>query len=115
QVPSDTIGPKGRQVQCAHCGKTWQAYAEQVLERTPKPAASPASTPARRDDEDDQLFDAAAEAELDAAFEAEQRAAAGLDQVPPLPPVLSIEEIKAAIAPKVQDAPGAKPVDPQSE
>lgn len=117
QVPSDTIGPKGRQVQCAHCGKTWQAYAEQVIERRPNPAAKPAGAAAttRSEEEDDQLFDAAAEAELDAAFEAEQRAAAGLDQVPPLPPVLSIEEIKAAIAPRVQDAQGAKPLDPQAE
>ena len=45
QVPADTVGSKGRQVQCAHCGKTWQAFAEKVIERTPKPAPAPALWP----------------------------------------------------------------------
>ena len=28
QVPYATIGAKGRPVQCAHCGKSWDAHAE---------------------------------------------------------------------------------------
>jgi predicted Zn finger-like uncharacterized protein len=69
QVPSETIGSKGRQVQCAHCSKAWQAMAEQPA-RVPRlePLA-----PAADETEDDRLFDADAEAELDAQFEAEQR------------------------------------------
>ncbi len=127
QVPADTVGAKGRQVQCAHCGKTWQAFAEKEIERpAPKPAPAPvvvAAKPAVRED-GDQMFDSKAEAELDAEFEAEQRAtaakAAGEPETPPAVPseqMRSIEEIKAAIAPKAQDAPTpvAKPVDPQAE
>ena len=117
QVPADTVGSKGRQVQCAHCGKTWQAFAEKVIERTPKPAPAPVSAAARavEDDADDQMFDAKAEAELDAQFEA---AARGVElaepPAPPSEPVRSIEEIKAAIAPAAQEAP-PKPVDQQAE
>ncbi len=78
QVPGETVGAKGRQVQCAHCGKTWQAFAEKIIETKPAPPPPPAVTRAvaAREAEDDKLFDAAAEAELDAAFEAEQKAAA---------------------------------------
>jgi predicted Zn finger-like uncharacterized protein len=82
QVPGETIGAKGRQVQCAHCGKAWQAFAEKVVELPPAaPAAEPevarakAAAPAA-ETEDDRMFDADAEAELDAAFEAEQRKSA---------------------------------------
>ena len=118
QVPAETVGAKGRQVQCAHCGKTWQAFAEKEIERAaPKPAPPPVSVAARSAPRDpDQMFDSKAEAELDAEFEAEQRAAAG-EPEPAIPTetVRSIEEIKAAIAPKAQDAPPANPVDPQAE
>ncbi len=122
QVPAETVGAKGRQVQCAHCGKTWQAFAEKQIERLePKPAPPPVTVPARAAPPDpDQMFDPKAEAELDAEFEAEQRIAAGLaagapPPVAPSEPVRSIEEIKAAIAPKAQEVPAAKPVDPQAE
>lgn len=121
QVPSETVGAKGRQVQCAHCGKAWQAFAEKEVERpAPKPAPPPvvAAKPALRDP--DQMFDSKAEAELDAEFEAEQRAAAAGEPEPPPPapePVRSIEEIKAAIAPKAQEvvAEPVKMVDPVAE
>lgn len=93
QVPADTLGPKGRQVSCAHCSKTWQAEAidlPPVPKLVPKPA-----------EDEDTMFDAAAEAELDAAFAAEQKAAAEAAAAPPVSETMrSIEEIKAAIAPK---------------
>jgi len=119
QVPAETVGARGRQVQCAHCGKTWQAFAEREIERAaPRPAPPPVTVAARAaPDADDQMFDARAEAELDAEFEAEQRAAAP-DPAPPATPVeavRSIEEIKAAIAPMAQEASAANPVDPQAE
>lgn len=120
QVPADTIGTKGRQVQCAHCGKAWQAHAEKIIEPppAPKPVAVPAPKSAARDP--DELFDPTAEAELDAAFEAEQRVAAeaaessagsdGDEQQ------RSIDEIKAAIATKAPDPQSAiKPADPVAE
>jgi predicted Zn finger-like uncharacterized protein len=124
QVPSDTVGAKGRQVQCAHCGKAWQAFAEKEIERPapkPVPVVAVAAKPAPRDP--DQMFDSKAEAELDAEFEAEQRAAAARAAGEPEPPpaipeeqVRSIEEIKAAIAPKAQDATApTKAVDPAAE
>lgn len=123
QVPSDTVGNKGRQVQCAHCGKTWQAFAEKEIERRPpKPALPPVTVAARSAPSDpDQMFDSRAEAELDAEFEAEQRAAAARaagEPEPALPveAVRSIEEIKAAIAPKAQDGSSpTKAVDAQAE
>jgi len=123
QVPGETVGSKGRQVQCAHCGKTWQAFAEKVIERTPAPEPpAPVVTSRTAARDPDRMFDAKAEAELDAAFEAEQRAAAEEPEVAAPAPAIaeqvrSIEEIKAAIAPKPQDpavAP-AKAVDPQAE
>jgi predicted Zn finger-like uncharacterized protein len=118
QVPAETVGSKGRQVQCAHCGRAWQAFAEKVIEpRAPKPAPPPtvvARTPAK---DPDQMFDAAAEAELDAEFEAEQKAAA--EPPPPEPAaeqMRSIEEIKAAIAPKAPDPIAVtKPADAQAD
>lgn len=110
QVPSETIGSKGRQVQCAHCGKAWQAVAEKPAP-TPKPARpEPAPTPARttepEESEDDRMFDADAEAELDAQFEAEQRrtaeAAAEDDSADALMQEAqrALEEARAALAAK---------------
>lgn len=116
QVPADTIGAKGRQVQCAHCGKAWQAHAEKVIEPPPAPKPVPvaAAKPAARDP--DEMFDPAAEAELDAAFEAEQRATAEAAVAPEPEPQRSLEEIKAAIAPKAPDPQAAiKPADPVAE
>lgn len=128
QVPADTVGSKGRQVQCAHCGKAWQAFAEKVIEvAPPKPAPRPqASKTKPLDDDDDRMFDAAAEAELDAAFEAEQKSTAEAAPEPrpepPKPdpasdPIRSIEDIKAAIAPAkaAEPQPVVKPVDAQAE
>src|SRR6218665_1357782 len=113
QVPSDTLGPKGRQVSCAHCGKSWNAVASDLPPAAPKPAEKPRLV--EKPDDDDTLFDAKAEAELDEAFAAEQKAVAAA-AAPPRPPLpapaeqlRSIEEIKAAIAPKPSAAPPARP------
>lgn len=120
QVPAETVGPKGRQVQCAHCSKTWQAFAEKIIELEPPKVVAPAlvkiAPPAK---DADRMFDAAAEAELDAAFEAEQKAAAAKaagQEVPEPETVVPIEDITAAIAPKVSEAaapdkPPASPAD----
>ncbi|HEV7275616.1 MAG TPA: MJ0042-type zinc finger domain-containing protein [Devosiaceae bacterium] len=64
QVPGDTIGPRGRQVQCAHCSRAWQAVA---VVPDPVPAGEEAA---------DRIFDEEEERELDAAFAAAERAAA---------------------------------------
>lgn len=66
QVPAETLGPEGREVQCAHCARSWLAVAGAVA--APKPA-DPAPNP-------DQLFDDRTERDLDAAFVAEEQAAA---------------------------------------
>lgn len=124
QVPGETVGSKGRQVQCAHCGKTWQAFAEKVIERAAPPPEPQFPVPATRKapEQSDQMFDSAAEAELDAEFEAEQRAAAEAPEPTALEAksadqMRSIEEIKAAIAPKPQEAAPEpdKPVDPKAK
>jgi predicted Zn finger-like uncharacterized protein len=64
QVAADALGLGGRQVQCATCGKSWQAQAPGI-------AGAPPSAP-----QSDTLFDAEAERELDAAFEEAERALA---------------------------------------
>ena len=66
QVSADTLGPKGREVQCAHCSKSWLAVAGAIDPPRPPAAAAP------RDP--DQLFDERAERELDADFVAEEKA-----------------------------------------
>jgi predicted Zn finger-like uncharacterized protein len=108
QVPADTLGPKGRQVSCAHCGKAWQATAVEFITRAePRPAPKPVEVPrVARPKDDDRMFDADAEAELDAAFAAEQQAVAETNAAV-TEQMRSIEEIKAAIAPK---APATSPV-----
>lgn len=119
QVPAETVGNKGRQVQCAHCGRAWQAFAEKVIApRAPKPAPPPTVVqggPPK--DADDLMFDAAAEAELDAEFEAEQKAVSEpATPEPPADQLRSIEEIKAAIAPKAPEpVTVVKPADTQAE
>ncbi len=102
QLPPAAIGPDGRKVACAHCGKSWLA------ERPP-----PQPVPPPR--EDDRLFSPADEDKLDKSFAAEEHAVGS--QVPtslkssvkrgePSSPEVarSIAEIKAAIAPKAKSA-----------
>lgn len=101
QLPPEAIGPKGREVACADCGKTWHATA-----MVPPKA-----------DEADRMFEPEEEDALDAAFAAEERTVVAPPPAPPPPaPVVppsspaprepeaermrSIAEIKAAIAPK---------------
>ncbi|MDP1732706.1 MAG: zinc-ribbon domain-containing protein [Devosia sp.] len=97
QVPVETLGPGGREVQCAHCGKSWAAV--------PGAGGNIAGDP-------DQLFDETAERDLDAAFAEEEKAVAAA-AVPEggaaEDPMRSIEEIKAALAPKT------KPVEPKAD
>lgn len=96
QVPPETLGPRGRQVSCAHCGKAWMAEAQM---------APP---------DDDKLFTPTEEEALDREFKAiEHRTGiaeipASLrgvmpDGAPPPEVVRSIAEIKAAIAPKTAE------------
>jgi len=99
QVPFATIGAKGRNVQCAHCGKSWQAKAEAPAEKLqPK-----------------------AEAALDEKFaEEERRTKAGRGAASEPLVVRSpehqrtLDEIKAAIAPKPGAAP-AEVLDPAAQ
>jgi predicted Zn finger-like uncharacterized protein len=109
QLPPEAIGPKGRQVACAHCGQTWQAKA--------------IDQPAPPKDED-ALFDAASEAALDDEFASEERAssreiaAAAPPDVPDATDdegrLRTIAEIKAAIAPRPKPEAEAKP-DPKAD
>jgi predicted Zn finger-like uncharacterized protein len=104
RLPPEAIGPKGRQVACAHCGGTWQAKAE-------KPDRS----------DSDVLFDEDAEAALDEAFAAVERdtaeESAPEDEPAPMPDSAeaesrdaSIAAIKAAIAPRTPRSADKKPV-----
>src|SRR3569623_538030 len=96
QVPFQTIGSDGREVQCAQCGKSWHATAQLA----PAPALVPAADP-------DQLFPTD-ETALDFAFETEEKAVApatfphpgSLELNPDHERTLS--EIRAAIAPKAR-------------
>jgi len=97
QVPFQTIGSDGREVQCAQCGKSWHATAQLA------PVAPPALVPA----DPDQLF-SKDEAALDFDFETEEKAVAPATF--PHPGSLEIDpghertlaEIRAAIAPKAR-------------
>jgi predicted Zn finger-like uncharacterized protein len=97
QVPYGTLGPSGRDVQCAQCSKSWRAKAD--------------APPAVQDPAGDALFTPADEAALDTAFEA---AAASQTQLArsaaPADPAYqrTLDEIRAAIAPK----PAPNPLDP---
>jgi predicted Zn finger-like uncharacterized protein len=91
QVPFGTIGAAGREVQCAQCSKHWHAMAD-----VPPPPAV---------EDEDILFASADEAELDAAFEAEERAAAPAPTLPAkiatdAEPSRTLADIRAALAPK---------------
>jgi predicted Zn finger-like uncharacterized protein len=93
QVPAETLGPQGREVQCAHCAKSWLAI--------PDSAAAPAPAAPARDP--DKMFDERTERDLDAAFVAEAQAVLAETAPEPEPEAEmahSIEEIKAAIAPR---------------
>lgn len=137
QVPPETIG-KGRQVSCAHCGRTWKAEAPKLRRDTSKSAAKPAPKPALREVpkpkpkpvENDALFDETSEAELDKAFAAAETADSPNETTQPakthekskdgglgeaikhlLPKadlqaeaMRSIAQIKAALAPKLEQA-----------
>ena len=113
QVAPETIGSTGRKVQCAHCGKSWQALAE-----PPRPLAVVPKPQARRAPRDtDTLFDEVDERALDAAFVAEQEAVAppavtAEVEIQPPEVLRSIDEIRAAIAPRppvAEPEPGSKP------
>lgn len=99
QVPYGTIGAAGREVQCAQCSKPWHATAD-----APPPLPAPVPVYARNEDK---LFSADQERELDAAFEAEARAA-----TPGLPPRAAADkepqealaDIRSALAPKPKKA-----------
>lgn len=115
QVPAETVGSKGRQVQCAHCGRTWQAFAEKMIEPVAPKPVPPTVIKGGAGKDPDQMFDAAAEAELDAEFEAEEKAVAETVE-PAAEQVRSIEEIKAAIAPKAPEPVSTqKPPDPVAD
>lgn len=102
QVPPETLGPTGRKVSCAHCGKAWLAEAKMLPM------------------EEDRLFTPHEEEALDREFKAiENRTGiaeipASLrgvmpDGAPPPEVVRSIAEIKAAIAPKPAETPTEPP------
>lgn len=119
RLPPEAIGPKGRQVACAHCGDTWQARAER-----------------ERPDDPDLLFDDEAEAALDEAFAAAERAVAVATTPAEDGPIVAVNDetdadtggeagpgdpsiagIKAAMAPRARPAPESRsgPVDKKSE
>ncbi|MCB9992304.1 MAG: zinc-ribbon domain-containing protein [Hyphomicrobiaceae bacterium] len=86
ELAAKALGDAGRKVQCANCKTSWRAFPEpepkQVPEpkpapvTEPKPQARPKAVPVAASGnaavkEDDSLFDALAEAELDEIFEQE--------------------------------------------
>lgn len=97
QVPYGTVGASGRDVQCAQCGKSWHARAE----APPPPPALPTS---------DTLFSPADEAALDRALEAAAAEASPAAPARSAEHQRTLDEIRAAIAPKPQPAP-ANPLD----
>jgi predicted Zn finger-like uncharacterized protein len=101
QVPHATIGPAGREVQCAQCGKPWHATAD----APPPPAIV-----------DDLLFSSEDEAALDESFEAVATVAAPPRPLPAAMPMdaehaRTLAEIRAAIAPRAAKA-NANALDP---
>lgn len=104
QVPAETLGPQGREVQCAHCAKSWLAIPDSAAALAPAAPPAPVRDP-------DRLFDERTERDLDAAFVAEEQAvlAATAPAAAPEPQAApSIEEIKAAIAPKPRPPEGPR-------
>jgi predicted Zn finger-like uncharacterized protein len=92
ELSAETIG-SGRLVQCAACMQSWQATVPGAVSFSPPPH------------DDDQLFDADAEAELDANFEVEERRTTQIAPVRDEPPP------KAPPAP-ASAAPRGAPADP---
>ena len=66
QVPYASIGPKGRNVLCAHCGQSWQAKAEAPPRPEPPPKPRPVVDP-------DKNLQRLAEEMLDEKFVLEER------------------------------------------
>lgn len=108
QVPVETLGPKGREVACAHCSRTWQAVPGDGT-RAPAPETDA-----------DRLFDEAEERDLDTAFIAEEKASdadprlwsvadADMDDAAKRP----IEAMKSVIAAE-HEAPEAPERDPKA-
>ena len=64
QVPAETLGSGGREVQCAHCTRSWLAMPG--TEAAPEPEPAPAA-------DADRMFDGPTERDLDAAFAAAER------------------------------------------
>lgn len=99
QVPFATIGAKGRNVQCAHCGKSWQARAE-----------APQREKSRKALEEDVLDQKFAEEERRAKLGASERADDIAKSALPARSAdhqRTLDEIKAAIAPR----PGIGPIE----
>lgn len=97
QVPVETLGPKGREVACAHCSKTWQAMPEG------------GTHPPASEKDADRLFDEAEERDLDAAFVAEEKATEADPRMWSIGDAdaedaakRSIEEMKSAIAARLE-------------
>lgn len=96
QVSADTIGPRGRQVLCAHCSRSWQAD-----------VAVASSDIVDSEDAADRMFEEAEEQELDAAFAAAapaalpeaKPAAAMTDDMPVFEVLQEPEEQRMAAAP----------------
>ena len=102
QVPYGTLGPTGREVQCAQCGKPWHATAD-----------APAPPPI----DPDMMFTPEDEAALDRQFESEARTVAVASRPAPVPSVeegkaKTLAEIRAAIAPRAR--PAKKPTGPDA-
>lgn len=89
QVAGDTIGPRGRQVQCAHCSKAWQAVA--VVPETIPPGEEAA----------DRIFDEEEERELDAAFLAAERA----ETATPPAEIEAAAALEEPVAPASEESP----------
>ncbi|HET8729403.1 MAG TPA: MJ0042-type zinc finger domain-containing protein [Alphaproteobacteria bacterium] len=103
QVAREMLGVRGRQVSCAHCGETWKA--DPVAADEPEP---------------DVTFSDADEEALDAVLAAAEKAsrpataATNIDRLladAETPPEIrrSIEEIRAALAPRPKPEPAADP------
>ena len=73
QVSYATIGPKGRSVQCAHCGKSWHARAEPPPPPPPPEPPQVVEPPVRALELADKDFGALAEEMLDEKFVIEEQ------------------------------------------
>jgi predicted Zn finger-like uncharacterized protein len=103
QVAAEMLGPRARRVTCANCGRTWRAEP-----MAPEPPAEP-----------EPLFTDAEEEALDAALAAAEKASRPVSRPTNLDMLLadaetpaeirrSIEEIRAALAPRPEPRPVAE-------